>query len=57
MTYEEAINLKTFKHYCMCGGFAWSMNGRNEEQPHMEWCPQLEEYIEYRQALKKGPTK
>lgn len=32
---EEAKNLKTFKHICTCGGFAWRMNGRNPARPHM----------------------
>lgn len=34
----------TFKNYCTCGGYAWPMNGRQEAQPHMRWCPQREEY-------------
>lgn len=56
MTYEEAIALKSFKEYCICGGFAHAMNGRNPEQPHMSWCPQLPEWLEYKKALAAGPT-
>jgi len=55
MTYEEAVNLKSFKHYCTCGGFAHQMNGRDPNNPHMSWCPQDEEYREYRAALSAGP--
>lgn len=33
MTKEEAENLKVFENPCMCGGFAWSLNGRPQEQP------------------------
>ena len=51
MTKEEAENLKTFDNQCTCGGFAWSMNGRPQEQPHMAWCPQYDEYEEWYQAL------
>jgi hypothetical protein len=54
MTIDQAraiIARRTFKNYCMCGGYAWQMNGRPEEQPHMDWCPQKEEYAEYRRAL------
>lgn len=51
MTHEEAKNLKTFRHYCNCGGFAWQMNGRPESQPHMPWCPQFHEYAEWYSAL------
>lgn len=51
MTYEEAKNLKFFKEYCSCGGFAHSMNGRNPARPHMSWCPQMEEYNEWYDAL------
>jgi hypothetical protein len=42
----------SFKNYCTCGGYARTMNGRGEEQPHMRWCPQYEEYAEYRKEQK-----
>lgn len=51
MTYEDAINLKSFKHYCTCGGYAWQMNGRPESRPHLDWCPQLKEHAEWWDAL------
>ncbi len=51
MTKEEAKNLATFENECTCGGFAWQMNGRPQEQPHMNWCPQYDEYEEWYQAL------
>lgn len=56
MTHEEAINLRSFKHYCNCGGYAWTMNGRPESQPHMEWCPQFAEYAEWWAAKNKTST-
>ncbi len=55
MTKEEAKQLKTFKRVCNCGGYAWHMNGRPEEQPHMTWCPQAKEYAEWYQALHGRP--
>jgi hypothetical protein len=39
--------MASFKHYCNCGGYAWQMNGRPQEQPHMDWCPQFAEYAEW----------
>jgi len=33
-----------FKHFCTCGGYALTVNGRPKEQPHMTWCPQYKEY-------------
>ncbi len=51
MTREEAQQLKTFKHHCNCGGYAWTINGRPEAQPHMAWCPQHAEYAEWYRAL------
>jgi hypothetical protein len=51
MTHEDAKNLKSFQKLCNCGGYAWSMNGRSESQPHMEWCPQFQEYKEWWSAL------
>jgi len=48
--YTEMImskDVKRFKHWCTCGGHAWRMNGRDPKQPHMAWCPQLEEYAEW----------
>ena len=51
MTYEEAKNLKSFTHYCTCGGYAHTMNGRDLKQPHMSWCPQFHEYAEWVAAL------
>lgn len=47
MTREEALNLKTFNEYCTCGGFAWSMNGRDPRNPHTDYCPQREQYNEW----------
>jgi hypothetical protein len=51
MTHEEAKQLKEFKHYCTCGGYAWSMNGRSKHDPHLHWCPQKTEYDEWWQAM------
>lgn len=56
MTREEALELTTFDHYCTCGGFAWSMNGRDPADPHMSWCPQREQYNEW-YRLTNGETK
>lgn len=53
MTRSEALALKTFRNYCTCGGFANQMNGRPEDQPHMRWCGQFEEYAEWRRALRE----
>ena len=51
MTKEEAENLKSFDHYCTCGGFAHSINGRPESNPHMSWGPQKPQYDEWYKAL------
>jgi len=51
VTHQEAVALRSFKNYCMCGGFAWTMNGRPERQPHMDWCQQMQEYAEWWRAL------
>ena len=51
MNKEEAQKLKTFKNYCICGGFAWSMNDRDKRRPHMSYCPQREEYNQWYDAL------
>lgn len=47
--------IKTFKNYCTCGGYAWPMNGRPEAQPHMDWCQQREEYAAW-YAQQKRPA-
>lgn len=57
MTHEEAKNLKSFKNYCNCGGFASGMNGRHKEHPHMSWCPQYAEYEEWYRAMHEEETK
>lgn len=54
MTKEEAENLKSFDHYCTCGGFAHSMNGRPKSDPHMNWCPQKPQYDDWYKALREG---
>lgn len=51
MTREEAQALKAFDHHCTCGGFAFSMNGRDPRDPHMKWCPQRPQYAEWVAAL------
>jgi hypothetical protein len=49
--------MTSFKHYCTCGGFAWTMNGRPKEQPHMAWCPQADEYAQWFNSLPESkPT-
>lgn len=51
MTRAEALALKQFKHLCNCGGYAYSMNGRDRANPHMSWCPQDAEYREWYEAM------
>jgi hypothetical protein len=41
---------KAFKNYCTCGGYAASMNGRDPRHPHMDYCPQREEWEEWKTA-------
>lgn len=53
MTRDAALNLRSFKHYCTCGGYAWQLNGRDQESPHTHWCPQYEEYRAWRLALRQ----
>jgi hypothetical protein len=36
--------MASFENICTCGGYAWAINGRDPANPHMSWCPQLEEY-------------
>lgn len=47
----------SYKEYCTCGGYAWSMNRRNPDHPHMQWCAQYEEheklYSQYRKEIDK----
>lgn len=50
MTLDEAKNLKSYDHHCTCGGYAASMNGRDPRHPHMDWCPQRQQF-EQRAAL------
>lgn len=51
MTKEQAQNLKTFKNYCTCGGYAWSLNGRDKDNPHLYWCPQKGEHAAWYKAI------
>ena len=54
MTKDEAKNLKTFKNYCICGGFAGMSERAKSRHPHMEWCPQIEEWEEWKAAMESG---
>jgi hypothetical protein len=51
MTREEVEALRCFDHYCTCGGFAHTMNGRPAHDPHMVWCPQRPQWLDWYQAL------
>lgn len=51
MTRDEALKLRSFDHGCTCGGHAWKLNGRNPMRPHMDWCPQREQYNAWADAL------
>ena len=44
---------KRFKNPCTCGGYAHSMNGRDEARPHMEYCKQRQEYNEWYDSVGK----
>ena len=57
MTKQEAQEMKWFKNTCRCGGYARSLNGRPESQPHMSWCPQFAEYAEWYAALNQDEAK
>ena len=47
--------MASFKNYCTCGGYAWTMNGRPQAQPHMSWCPQYEEYAKWWASNNENP--
>ena len=49
MTIDEALSLKSYSHYCTCGGFA-----RKGKHPHQNWCAQFAEYEEWIEALDKA---
>lgn len=52
MTRDEATKMTQFKNRCTCGGSATTIsNDRPVSQPHMSWCPQYQEYADYRKAL------
>ena len=56
MTYEEAVNLKSYKNHCDCGGYAHGMTDRSKSiHPHMLWCYQYAEFEERAKALRDGP--
>jgi len=46
-----AERITSFKHFCTCGGFAWTMNGRDPASPHLSWCPQRQEYAAWWSSL------
>ena len=50
MTREYALTMRAYKHYCNCGGYAGLSERSKSRHPHMDWCPQREEWEE-RQAL------
>lgn len=56
MTHEEAVALKSFDHYCNCGGFVRGMGGTVAD-PHMTWCPQRPQYLEWFEAMNKKEEK
>lgn len=51
MTQEEALKLRRFDHHCTCGGYAYSMNGRDPARPHMAYCLQGKQYNEWYDAI------
>ena len=54
MTYDEAKNLKTFKHYCTCGGYAGLSDRAKSRHPHMSYCAQADEWEEWKTAMESG---
>jgi len=40
----ESKAISSFKNHCTCGGLAWNID---PTRPHMNWCPQAEEYNEW----------
>lgn len=49
MTYEEAVSLKSFAHYCNCG--AAHDPSRTGPNQHAHWCPRAEEYAAWWTAI------
>jgi hypothetical protein len=50
MTHDDAVKLKSFKHYCNCGAFAKHSDERSATM-HQTWCPQFDEYSEWHKAM------
>jgi hypothetical protein len=57
MTREDAINLKSFKNYCTCGGYAGMSERAKSRHPHMNWCKQYAEWEEWKAAIEKEQSK
>ena len=51
----DELERTTFTNTCTCGGFAWALNGRPQAQPHMDWCPQADEYKAWYAAVHGEP--
>ena len=54
MNEGEAKNLKSFKNYCNCGGFAGLSERAKSRHPHMIWCAQAKEWEEWKTAMESG---
>jgi hypothetical protein len=48
MTNDEALNFRSYSHYCTCGG---SSKPLSVKHPHQSYCPQAEEHTEWIEAL------
>ena len=55
MTREDAINLKSFRNYCTCGGYAGLSERAQSRHPHLDWCPQRDEWEEWKAAMEQEP--
>lgn len=55
MTYDEAVNLKSYKNYCNCGGYAGLSERAKSSHPHMTWCTQYAEFEERAAAIAAAP--
>lgn len=57
MTYEEAKDLKSFKNYCTCGGYAGLSERAKSRHPHLDYCPQRDEWEAWKAAIESGEVK
>lgn len=57
ITKQMLQEMKLFKTHCSCGGIFFAFTMKNLDNPHLGWCEQRTEYLNWKENKEKSIDK